>query len=192
MAEPTITSAAVTAAVFVALLAGHHLGDYPIQRDSDAKNKAMPADDLLAAGMPWHSGWTSIARHCSSYVACQAVALWLVSLVAPLTWPGVWTALALSGATHAVIDRRWLVTAIIRGKGGCQHWKEAPAHIDQALHHGMLLVAAVGAARTLTVAGAVYETAVAAALILLALAWERRHAGRVPARQLTSTSSHNR
>jgi hypothetical protein len=137
-------TAAIAAAVFTALLAGHHLGDFPVQRSSDATSKGMPGDDLIATGTPWHRGWASIGRHVASYLACQAAALWLISTVVPLTVAGVWTALVLSGATHAVIDRRWLVQAIIRGKGGCQHWKEAPAQIDQALQHGMLRSAPPG------------------------------------------------
>lgn len=190
--EPSTASAAVTAAVYVALLAGHHLGDYPIQRDSDAQSKGMPADDLLAAGTPWHTGWASIAVHVLSYVACQAVAILLISIVVPLTLTGVWTALVVSGATHAVIDRRWPVDAIIRAKGGCKHWPGAAACIDQALHHFMILVAAVGAARITTMAGVVFETAIGAALIGWALVWERWHAHRVQARRLTATSHHDR
>jgi hypothetical protein len=181
--DPTATSAAVTAAVYVALLAGHHIGDYPIQRDSDAQAKGLPADDLLTAGTPWHTGWASIGRHVISYVACQAVAILLISIVVPLTLAGVWTALVISGATHAVIDRRWLVQAIIRAKGGCKHWPGAAAAIDQALHHFMILFAAVGAARITTTGGVVFETAVAAALIGWAMAWEYRHARRVQARR---------
>ncbi|GIF08867.1 DUF3307 domain-containing protein [Actinoplanes siamensis] len=190
--EPSTTAAAVTAAVYVALLAGHHLGDYPIQRDSDAQSKGIPADEVIAAGTPWHTGWSSITRHVLSYLACQAGALWLVSLVAPLTLAGVWTALVVSGTTHAVIDRRWIVQAIIRAKGGCQHWPGAATCIDQALHHVMILVAAVGAARITTLAGAVYETAIGAAGIGAALLWEHRHARRVQARQLAATSRRDR
>lgn len=55
----------------------------------------------------------------------QAVALLLVALVAPLTLHGAVAALAISGSTHAVIDRRWIVRAIIRAKG-CHNWPEAP------------------------------------------------------------------
>ena len=188
--DPSTASAAVTAAVYVALLAGHHIGDYPIQRDSDAQTKGLPADDLLAAGMPWHTGWASIARHVLSYVTCQAVAILLIAMVVPLTMAGVWTALVLSGATHAVIDRRWLVQAIIRAKGGCRHWPGAAAAIDQALHHFMILVAAVGAALITTPAGVVFETAVAVGLIGWAMGWERWHARRVQARRLASATRH--
>jgi hypothetical protein len=187
--EPSTTTAAVTAAVYVGLLAGHHLGDYPIQRDSDAQSKGLPADDMLAGGTPWHRGWASIARHVTSYVACQAAATLLISIVVPLTLTGVWTALVLSGTTHAVIDRRWLVQAIIRAKGGCKHWPGAAAAIDQALHHFLILFAAVGAARITTVGGAVFETAIGAALIGWALLWERVHARRVQARRPAATTS---
>lgn len=191
--DPTATSAAVTAAVFAALLAGHHIGDYPIQRDSDAQTKGLPADDLLATGTPWHTGWASIGRHVISYVACQAVAILLISIVVPLTLAGVWTALVVSGATHAVIDRRWLVQAIIRAQGGCRHWPGAAAAIDQALHHFMILVAAVGAARITTTGGVVFETAVAAALIGWAMGSEYRHARRLQARRpAAATSGHDR
>ena len=186
--DPSTTSAAITAAVYVALLAGHHIGDYPIQRDSDAQTKGLPADDQLAAGTPWHTGWASIARHVLSYVTCQAVALLLISIVVPLTLPGVWTALVLSGATHAVIDRRWLVQAIIRAKGVTQPWPGGAAAIDQALHHFMILFAAVGAARITTTAGIVFETAIGAALIGLALLWERVYARRVQARRTAATT----
>lgn len=170
----TIVTAAIAGVVYAALLAGHWIGDYPVQRDADATGKAHPADELLAAGTPWHRGWAAIARHVASYLACQAAALWLITLVAPLSAPGACTALAISGATHAVIDRRWLVAAIIRAKGAGQ-WRDAPAHVDEALHHGVLLLAAVGAARIVSWPGVLAVTAAGVALIAAALAWERRH-----------------
>ncbi|MFC4066757.1 hypothetical protein [Actinoplanes subglobosus] len=173
--EPSTTTAAVTAAAYVGLLAGHWIGDYPAQRDADAIGKAHPTHELLAAGTPWHHGWSHLARHVASYLACQATALALIALVAPLTWPGVWTALLISGSTHAVIDRRWLVAAIVRLKRA-GHWPEAPAYIDQALHHGALLLAAVGAARVTTMTDAGYPTLVGAALIVWAMVWERHNA----------------
>ena len=174
--DPTVITAAVTAAVYVALFAGHQFGDYPLQSDTDAQTKGHPVDDLLAIGVPWHTGLTSVARHVGSYLACQGLALALVAMVAPLTWPGAWTALMISGATHAVIDRRWIVRAIIARKGGCAHWPGAAAAIDQALHFGAMFLAAVAAARITTVTGAVFATAVCVALIVWALLWERRHA----------------
>ena len=173
--DPTATTAAVTACVYVALFAGHQLGDYPVQSDTDAQTKSHPDDDLLAVGVPWHTGLASIARHVGSYLACQGIALALVALVAPLSWPGAWTALVISGATHAVIDRRWIVRSIIARKGGCAHWPGAAASIDQALHLAAMFLAAVSAARITTVTGALFATAVCVALIAGALLWERRH-----------------
>jgi hypothetical protein len=172
--------------VYVALFAGHQLGDYPIQRDDDAQAKGIPVDDLLAAGVPWHTGLINVTRHVGSYLACQAIALALLALVAPLTWPGVWTALTVSGATHAVIDRRWIVRAIIRRLGGCAHWPGAQAQIDQALHFFAMFLAAIGAALLTTVAGALGVTVAGVALIAAALLWERRH-GRLLADRLVPT-----
>src|SRR6266545_2174736 len=45
-------------------------------------------------------------------------------------------------AGRAVIDRRWMVQAIIRAKQG-HDWPDGPYLIDQSLHHGVLLAAAV-------------------------------------------------
>lgn len=184
--DPSTTTAAVTAAAYAALVAGHWIGDYPAQRNTDAIGKGYPHQDLLTIGVPWHRGWASISRHCSAYLACQAVALLLVAAtVAPITVTGGWAALAVSGATHAVIDRQWIVAAILRAKRS-HGWKEGPAHVDQALHHGVLLVAAIAAAKLTTLAGAAYVSAVCAALIAAALLWERRH-GRALAQRVVPT-----
>lgn len=61
--EPTATTAAVTAAVGFALLAGHQLGDHPVQPDAVAAAKGQPTDDRLAAGVhPW-TGWSACLNH---------------------------------------------------------------------------------------------------------------------------------
>jgi hypothetical protein len=96
-------------------------------------------------------------------------------VVAPLTLPGAVAALVTSGSTHAVIDRRWLVQVIVRTKR-CADWSNGPYLIDQSLHCGVLLVAAVLAATVSTTAGAAATTAVAASVIAVALAVERRWA----------------
>jgi hypothetical protein len=172
----TIATAAITCAAYAALRAGHAIGDYPLQRDADAIGKAYPADELLAAGMPWYHGWTAIQRHVLTYLSCQAVALvLLIALVAPIPVPGAWAALIISGSTHAVIDRRPLVTAIVRAKGA-GHSPSLVAHVDQALHHGVLLLAAVAAACITSWFGVLVVDAAAIALIAAALVWEYRHA----------------
>jgi hypothetical protein len=164
------------AVLFVALYAGHQLGDHVVQSNASAMAKGAPTAELLAAGVhPWH-GWAACLRHVCSYVAVQALALFLV---APLDWYGIAAALAVSGSTHAVIDRRWLVRLVIRAKG-CQGWAEAPYLIDQSLHTGALLIAAVVGAAVTGTAGVVAVMASAAALVGAALVAEKR---RLPAAQ---------
>jgi hypothetical protein len=99
----------------------------------------------------------------------------LVSVAAPLTFAGVVVALIVSVSTHAVIDRRWIVQAIIRAKG-CQAWSEGPYLIDQAVHHCALLVAAVLAARTGSASSIYLAAAGGGALLAGALLFERRRA----------------
>jgi hypothetical protein len=166
------TAGAITASVFVALYAGHQIGDHIVQSDTVMQAKAIPSNDRLAAGAnPW-TGWAACARHVASYTATQAAAVLLVSLVAPLRLAGVLAALVTSAATHAVIDRRWVVAYVIRAKK-CTDWSDGPYLLDQALHYGALLVAAVLAA-TITTTGAVVATTTAAlALVAVALCLER-------------------
>jgi hypothetical protein len=158
------------AVLFVALYAGHQLGDHVVQSNASAMAKGAPTADLLAAGVhPWH-GWAACLRHVASYTAVQAVAL---LLVAPRDGYGIAAALAVSGSTHAVIDRRWLVRLLVRAKG-CQGWAEGPYLIDQSLHTGALLVAAVVGAAVTAAGGVVAVAASAAGLIGAALLGEWR------------------
>lgn len=176
MTDPTTATAAITAVVFAGLLVGHMLGDHPVQSDNDAAGKGRPTDDQLAAGAHPFRGWAHCLRHCVSYVSCQAAALLLLALVAPLSFPGFAAALVVSGATHAVIDRRWIVRRILAAKGGCPHWPLAAYWIDQSLHYAALLLAAVAAARATTGWSAAVVAAAALALIPVALAVEHRQA----------------
>lgn len=166
---PTTASAAVAAATFVALYAGHQVGDHVVQSNSQAAAKGAP----VGAGLhPW-TGWPACLRHVATYGLTQAAALGLVCLAAPVRWTGVVAALAVSTSTHAVIDRRWIVRLIIRAKG-CEEWREAPYLIDQSLHTGALLVASVAAAVTAGASTAGAVTLAALALVVAALAVERR------------------
>jgi len=169
---PTVATAAVTAATFVALYAGHQLGDHPVQRGADAAAKGAPAGGAAA---PW-TGWAACLRHVATYSLTQAAALALVAVAAPLTWSGVVAALVVSAATHAVIDRRWIVRSIIRAKG-CADWAEGPYLIDQSLHMGALLLASVLAAVTAGAAAVGVVVAAALAVVGAGLAVERRVAG---------------
>jgi hypothetical protein len=178
----TAVTAAVTADAFAALFVGHQLGDHVLQRDGDAAAKGAPTAEMLAAGAhPW-TGWAAAMRHVGTYSLAQVVALALVCVVAPVRWYGAVAALAVSASTHAVIDRRWMVRLLVRLKR-CQDWREGPYLIDQSLHHGALLVAAVVAGVTASVATAGVVAVCAAAVAAAGLAVEKRlaTAARAPA-----------
>lgn len=84
------------AAIAVALYAAHHVGDYWVQRDVDARYK----------GDPDPAGRLHCLHHVLTYVATQAFFL------IPLVWmvhfsvTGVLAGLAVSGVTHYIADRR--------------------------------------------------------------------------------------
>lgn len=158
----------------VGLGVGHLFGDIVLQSDADASGKGYPSNDRLAAGVhPW-TGWAACLRHVASYLAAQAGALLIVLLVIPVSLPGITAALVISGSTHAVIDRRWLVQRVLTRKG-CTTWPQAAFWIDQSLHWAAMLLAAVAAARVHTLTGAVGVTAACLLLIADALRIERRH-----------------
>jgi hypothetical protein len=168
-----------TALAFLGCLAAlgvaHLPGDIAVQSNADATGKAFPSNDRLAAGVhPW-TGWARCLRHTLSYLACQAIALALVLAVVPIPLAGVVAALAVSGTTHAVIDRRWLVQRIVTAKGGGA-WRESHFWVDQALHWACMFIAAVIAARTVTVGKAAMVAGAGLLLIGYALHVEHRHA----------------
>lgn len=176
----TTVSTATTAVVFVALYAGHQLGDHVVQSDNDAMGKGAPTADLLAQGLhPW-TGWAACLRHVGSYTFVQAAALALISLVAPLTLTGAAAALALSASTHAVVDRRWLVRWLITVKR-CHGWRDAPYLLDQSIHIGVLLIASVVAATVGTTGAAIGVAILSCGIVLSALGIEQRMASNVTA-----------
>jgi len=178
---PTTETAAVAASAFIGLWVGHQLGDHPIQRNADMQAKAAPDDFQIAAGThPW-SGWAACLRHVATYGLAQVATLALVSLVAPLTLVGALTALLISTSTHAVIDRRWIVRAILRAKQALD-WPDGPYHVGEALHDAMLLVAAVLATIVTTAAELAVVSVAGLALIAGGLAIERVRARSAPTR----------
>lgn len=178
---PTAETAAVAAVTFAALYASHMLGDHVLQRDRDNRGKAIPGNDRLAAGEPAWTGWfPACLSHVTGYTVVQAAALLLIAVVAPIGWAGVVVALTVSASTHAVIDRRWLVVLLIRAKG-CHDWALAPYLLDQSLHIGALLVAAVLAAAVTGPAGVVTVAVAATTLVCAALLVELRLAERARA-----------
>jgi hypothetical protein len=179
---PTVETAATAAAVFAALYASHMVGDHIVQSARDAEAKAAPRPGQVNAGVhPWR-GWPALVNHIFSYTAGQAVTLLFVALtVVPLTFPGAVAALAISASTHAVIDRRWLVWRIIHAKRA-HEWEQGPYAVDQSLHIGVLLVAAVLAGAVTAAGGAVAVTAAGLALVAAAMAVEQLRARRAAGR----------
>lgn len=88
----------VFAASFAALYVGHHVGDYWVQTDHDAKHKG----DAGAVGR------IACTLHVLSYLATQGFMLLIVTLLAGIegpAWP-LLLGLAVSGVTHYAADRR--------------------------------------------------------------------------------------
>lgn len=87
------------AAIFAALYVGHHVGDYWVQTDHQARHK----------GDAGPGGRSACSRHVISYLATQWVmlmAIWL-TFMPNLTWTWGWNfALLISGVTHYMADRR--------------------------------------------------------------------------------------
>lgn len=122
-------------ASYAVLMAAHDLGDHIVQTDHQAATKA--------------TSWTGMAGHVGSYTALQVAALaGLRAGGVRLSWRRVLAAAAWSASTHALLDRRWPVAAILRRTGSPRFAELAtpingPYLADQSLHHGVLLVAAV-------------------------------------------------
>jgi Protein of unknown function (DUF3307) len=121
----------MTATVFLALLAGHLLGDWVTQTDWQAANKTR--------------SWTALAAHVTRYHLVMGLLLLLPVLRDG--WPA-WKALlvvTVSAATHAVIDRRWPVRALLRvaGSPGFATVDWGVIATDQALHLSILAMLAV-------------------------------------------------
>jgi hypothetical protein len=121
----------MTAIVFLGQLAGHPLGDWVAQTDWQATNKT-------------HS-WAALAAHAASYHLI--VGLLLLIPVLRDGWPA-WKALAamtVSAMTHAVIDRRRPVRALMRvaGSPGFATVEWGVIAVDQALQLFILAMLAL-------------------------------------------------
>ncbi len=86
------------AAIALAFYVGHHVGDYWVQRDEDAKHKG---DAGLAGRM-------HCVRHVASYLITQLLCLGvvLVTFGIEISFGAVYVGLTVSGAFHYAIDRR--------------------------------------------------------------------------------------
>jgi hypothetical protein len=107
----------MTGTVFVALLAGHLLGDWVVQTHRQALDKV--------------TSWPAMGRHLLGYHATMA------ACVLPL-WHTRWTALALAASwtVHGIVDRRWPVRWLL-ARTGSAAFADLPwgvLCVDQALH----------------------------------------------------------
>jgi hypothetical protein len=140
MDQAAITRSLVFVVSLVVLVVAHQVGDHVVQTDAQAAGKT---------GAGWPAA-RAMAGHLVTYHAC-AVLLLLATfgwLRLPLAVTAMVAGLAFSAATHALLDRRWPVRAIL-------HANRAAAFAattgpvcgmyaaDQALHYLALLVSAL-------------------------------------------------
>src|SRR5512142_472849 len=95
------------AAIAVALYVGHHVGDYWVQRDVDARRKAEPG--LI--------GRLHCAHHVSTYLMTQALFLVPIATMVHFTSVGIVAGLTVSGLTHYIADRRTPLVWLARRTG---------------------------------------------------------------------------
>jgi hypothetical protein len=143
--------AARAAAIYAVLTAAHEVGDHWVQIDADATAKGHAGPD----------GARACLRHCLTYTATQAAALWAANRALNLgVRPGrAATALAISAATHYYADRhgghwrdpepRGLVklAAVTGHAEWLQRDPQSGYALDQSWHKGWITIAAVIAGR---------------------------------------------
>jgi Protein of unknown function (DUF3307) len=110
------------AAVFLVLFAGHLLGDWVVQNDWQATNKTR--------------SWAALTAHVASYHLIVGVLLLIPVLRDGLPAGRALAVLTVSAITHAVLDRRWPVRALMRaaGRPGFATVQWGVIAVDQALH----------------------------------------------------------
>lgn len=86
------------AAIAVTLYVTHHVGDYWVQTDADARGKGDAGAD----------GVLHCLTHVLSYLATQCAGLFLIAVVLdmPISARGAAAGLLVSGVTHYTADRR--------------------------------------------------------------------------------------
>lgn len=95
------------AAILGALWAAHDLADHVVQTDHQAATKAHD--------------WRGMAGHVGSYTATQAVALGALRAAGVRLRPrSALAGLAVSAASHAFLDRRWPVVALLERTGSAR------------------------------------------------------------------------
>ncbi|MFE9247043.1 DUF3307 domain-containing protein [Nocardiopsis sp. NPDC006938] len=133
-------------AVFLALLAGHHVGDRWAQTDHQATTK----------GAPTLAGRLACGAHVASLTLCQMVLLAAVAAaeggLAPVQAA---CGLALTALSHYWIDRRRTLAGLARALGRHGYYQRDPEAMDQAAHVVWLVPAALVITAPTPVAGVV-------------------------------------
>ncbi|WP_174545645.1 hypothetical protein [Nocardiopsis dassonvillei] len=140
-----MTTASRFAASLATLTAAHHVGDYLAQTDHQSACKPAASDrgDVVCSE---GESWRALAGHIASYHAVQAAGLLVANRALGLKLrPGrVAAGIAVSAATHALVDRRRIVRWLMDNTGSADfRQRGGAAHVDQALHHACLWVAAL-------------------------------------------------
>lgn len=129
-------------------VAGHHLGDYLVQSDTDAQAKQQRT----------RAGRLSLARHAATYAASQALLRAWLSRGGGMRVPAraQLAGALVEGVLHAVIDDGRLLARFAKATGKSRfynlagHGINGKALLDQAAHHALQIP--VGAAVTTAVA----------------------------------------
>lgn len=145
-----MASTADVGAVFAALYAAHHIGDFWVQTDHQARTKGLPGRD----------GAMACLAHVVSYTLTAVIALMSMALVTG--WSPAWghlvAGLAVSAVSHYVADRRRPLRWLADLAGLHLFWvlgAPRPDHndkpclgtgayaLDQSFHLGWIFVAAL-------------------------------------------------
>jgi hypothetical protein len=140
MSSDTLTRSVIFAVSLAALLVGHQLGDHVGQTDHQAAHKTERSV----------AGWRAMAGHLFNYhlIVTGVLLLTAFALRLPLSPRGVAAGMVFSVVTHAWLDRRWPVRALLRATHS-ETFAETTTPVcgmyvaDQALHRLALLLSAL-------------------------------------------------
>lgn len=137
--------AAKFAAVYALMRTAADVADHWLQTAHQARHKALPGCE----------GHRALAAHVASYTAAQGITLAAGSRLLDLGLRGrsIALALAISGATHYLLDRRWPVERLAAATGKAGFYTlggplGGAYQLDQAAHHLAEAIAAITAAVT--------------------------------------------
>jgi hypothetical protein len=139
----TMSRSVIFAVSLAALLVAHQVGDHVIQTDRQAADKADPRR------VGWPTAARAMAGHLVGYHVCSLTILLGTAVVPRLRLPvgGVVLAVGFSAVTHALLDLRWPVRALLRATGAPRFAEATTPAVglycaDQALHRVALLISA--------------------------------------------------